>query len=115
MAGFVTGIILDHYPNGGGERLVAIAPGGKAPRDGTNIYPSIDEVADRTKLSRRAVQGHIAKMVAVGWLVLVRKSTGRRGDTNEYRISPEWLAGGDCIAPTEPVLRTNAKGVSARA
>jgi hypothetical protein len=110
MSGLVTGIILDRYPGGAGERLVAVALGDCAHRDGTRIFPSINEVADRTRLSRRTVQLHLAKMVAAGWLILVRKSTGRRGDTNEYRISPEWLAGGDCVPPDAPVLRTNAKG-----
>lgn len=114
MSGLVTGLVLDRYPHGGGELLVAIALADNAHRDGTNIFPGVDEVAARTKLSRRAVQLHMAKMVASGWLVLVRKSTGRRGDTNEYRISPEWLAGGESVPPAEPVLRTNAKGVKAR-
>jgi hypothetical protein len=109
MAGLITGIILDRYPNGGGERLVAVALGDNAHRDGTHIYPSIAEIADRTKLSRRTVQLHMSKMVATGWLILTRKSTGRRGDTNEYRISPEWLVGGECVPPDGPVLRTNAK------
>lgn len=110
MSGLITGIILDRYPGGGGERLVAVALGDCAHRDGTRIFPSVDEVADRTHLSRRTVQMHLAKMVASGWLILVHKSTGRRGNTNEYRISPEWLAGGDCVPPCGPILRTNAKG-----
>jgi hypothetical protein len=109
MSGLVTGIVLDRYPHGGGERLVAVALADNAHRDGTRIFPSIAEVAERTKLSRRTVQLHIARMVASGWLILTKKSTGRRGDTNEYRISPEWLAGGECLPPAEPVLRTNAK------
>lgn len=109
MSGLVTGIVLDRYPNGGGERLVAVALADNAHRDGTRIFPSVAEIADRTKLSRRTVQLHLARMVASGWLILTKKSTGRRGDTNEYRISPEWLAGGECTPPAEPVLRTNAK------
>jgi DNA-binding transcriptional ArsR family regulator len=112
MSGLVTGAVLDRYPYGGGERLVAVALADNAHRDGTHIFPSVAEVADRTKLSRRSVQNHIAKMVAAGFLILTRKSTGRRGDTNEYRISAEWLAGGDCIPPAAPVLRTNAKRLS---
>jgi hypothetical protein len=109
MSGLVTGIVLDRYPNGGGERLVAVALADNAHRDGTRIFPSVGEVAERTKLSRRTVQLHLAKMVAAGWLILTKKSSGRRGDTNEYRISPEWLAGGECTPPPAPVLRTNAK------
>jgi hypothetical protein len=109
MSGLVTGLVLDRYPNGGGERLVAVALADNAHRDGTRIFPSVAEVAERTKLSRRTVQLHLARMVASGWLILTKKSSGRRGDTNEYRICPGWLAGGECTPPTSPVLRTNAK------
>jgi hypothetical protein len=109
MSGLITGIVLDRYPNGGGERLVAVALADNAHRDGTHIFPSIAEIADRTKLSRRSVQMHVSKMVATGWLILTKKSTGRRGDTNEYRICPAWLAGGECTPPSGPVLRTNAR------
>lgn len=109
MAGLMTGYVLDRYPRGGGERLVAIALADNAHRDGTSIYPSVAELSERSMLSRRSVQVHLARMVASGWLILVRKSSGRRGDTNEYRICPAWIKGGECTPPPDPVLRTNAK------
>lgn len=108
MSGLITGIVLDRYPGRGGERLVAVALADNAHRDGTRIFPSIAELADRTRLSERSVQLHISRMVAAGWLILTKKSTGRRGATNEYRICPDWLAGGNCTPPAAPVLRTNA-------
>lgn len=108
LSGLITGIVLDRYPGRGGERLVAVALADNAHRDGTRIFPSIAELADRTKLSERSVQSHISRMVASGWLILTKKSTGRRGATNEYRICPDWLAGGACTPPPAPVLRTNA-------
>lgn len=109
MSGFVTGAVLDRYPGGGGERMVAVALADNAHRDGTHIWPSVAEIAARSRLSERSVQVHLARMVQAGWLILTRKSSGRRGDTNEYRICPAWLAGGVCTPPEAPVLRTNLK------
>lgn len=104
--------VMLRYPAGGGERLVALALADNASSDGQRIFPGIDDLAHRAYLDRRTVQRHIRKMVATGWLVLVRATSGRPGDTNHYRISPEWLAGHDCVVPEtvprrEPVRRKN--------
>ena len=97
--------VTQRYPGGGGELLVALALADNAAPDGQRIYPSIDDLAKRARLDRRTVQRHIRKMVTCGWLILVSATSGRRGDTNRYRISPEWLAGGECVAPAAMVRR----------
>jgi hypothetical protein len=101
--------VFKRYPAGGNERLLALAIADHARADGSHVYPSVALLAEMTKQSERSVQRLIYEMLASGWLLLVRKSTGRRGDTNEYRISPEWLAGGDCVPPPQvPDRRTEA-------
>lgn len=92
------------YPAGGGERLLALALADHASDDGTRVYPSVSELARKTVQSERTVQRQLQAMVAAGWLVLERRSSGRPGDTNRYRINADWLAGkavqtGDSLSP----------------
>ena len=86
-------MVFDRYPEGGSEMLLALAMVDHARDDGTSIWPSVDELARKTRQSRRTVQRQIAKMVASGWLEQVRAATGRRGLTNEYRVCAAWVAG----------------------
>ncbi len=86
-------MVFDRYPEGGSEMLLALAMVDHARDDGTSIWPSVDELARKTRQSRRTVQRQIAKMVSSGWLEQVRTATGRRGLTNEYRVCAAWVAG----------------------
>lgn len=88
-------MVFDRYPEGGNERLLALAMADHARDDGTRIWPSVAELARKTMQSERTVQRQIAKMVSRGWLEVVRSATGRPGDTNEYRVCPAWVAGGE--------------------
>jgi hypothetical protein len=101
--------VMLRYPAGGGERLVALALADNASSDGQRIFPTVDGIAHRAFLSTRSVQRHLRSMVASGWLILVRANSGRQGDTNHYRISPEWLAGGECVPPKAAVRRQPAR------
>ncbi len=88
-------MVFDRYPEGGNERLLALAMADHARDDGTRIWPSVAELARKTLQSERTVQRQIANMVERGWLQVVRRASGRPGDTNEYRIDPAWIAGGE--------------------
>lgn len=111
----VMSMVFKRYPAGGNERLLALAIADHARPDGTQVYPSVPLLAQMTCQSERTVQRAIHAMLAAGWLLLVRKSSGRRGDTNEYRISPEWLAGGEPVAPPQiPDRRTVKKSTGDR-
>lgn len=106
----IMGMIFRRYHTGGNERLLALAIGDQADKNGERIFPSVATLAEMSAQSERSVQRLLHEMLASGWLQLVRKSTGRRGDCNEYRISPEWLAGGDPVAPEMvPDRRTLSK------
>lgn len=86
-------MVFDRYPEGGNERLLALAMADHARDDGTRIWPSLDELARKTLQSRSTVKRQIKHMVQRGWLELVRGASGRPGDTNEYRINAAWIAG----------------------
>src|SRR4051812_34100916 len=89
--------VFDRYPNAA-EMLLALALADHAHDDGTHIYPSVAALAKKTRRSERAIQYQLRAMIQSGWLVLDKRATGRRGLTNAYVISEEWLAGGEPIA-----------------
>ena len=90
MSSRLATIVWDHYPKGGGELLTALALAEHGDPDGTNIYPSIRTIADMTRQSRRTIQNHIDRMMAIGWLVKEQEGGGR-GNTTRYRIPIELI------------------------
>lgn len=86
----VMGLVWDHYPAGGGERLTALAMADRADHDGGHIYPAIERVARMTRQSVRTVQYQVRKMQARGWLIVEREGGGR-GKPTAYRIPIERL------------------------
>ncbi|CAA2107128.1 helix-turn-helix domain-containing protein [Variovorax paradoxus] len=102
----VMSMVFDRYPSGGMERLLALAMADHASDDGRRIWPSVDELARKTMQSRSSVQRQIRRMVATGWLIQVKTATGRPGVTNEYRICPEWIEGGEVPSPETGVNLT---------
>lgn len=100
MSVWVMGEVFRRYPHGGNEMLLALALADHAHDDGTRIYPSVEALARKTRVSERTVQRLLIKMVEDGWLQLVRDTSGGRGHTRVYRISAEWLKG-DTVSPFE--------------
>lgn len=94
----MTGLVFSRYQNSGGEFVLALALADHAWDDGTHIWPSVKTLAEKTRQSRRAVQYQLRSMLDSGWLQLVKKSSGRPGFCNEYRINPDWITGAE-IAP----------------
>lgn len=108
MSSRCTAAVFDRYPGAGGEYLLAISLADCAHDDGTHIFPSVKFMARKSRQSERAVQTHLAKMLAMGWLLKVRNGGGR-GRSAEYRINPDWLKGAD-IAPFIPPVDNSVKG-----
>jgi len=108
----VMSMVFDRYPAGGMERLLALAMADHASDDGRRIWPSVDELARKTMQSRSSVQRQIRRMVATGWLIQVKTATGRPGVTNEYRICPEWIEGGEVPVPERGVNLTPVEDAS---
>lgn len=69
-----------------GARLVMLALADRADDNG-HAWPSVDDLAERTKLSPRAVQKAIANLVEIGELEVV--NGGGRHRSNRYRIVPK--------------------------
>lgn len=103
--------VFDRYPRGGSERLLALAIADAANDDGSSVFVGVELLASRSAQSVRSVQRQIGAMLADGWLILDRVSSGRRGQTTIYRISPEWIAGGDAVKPADVPDRRTTKSV----
>lgn len=69
-----------------GARLVMLAIADRADDNGL-AWPSIDDIAQRTQLSPRAVQKGIANLVEIGEIDV--ESGGGRHRSNRYRITPK--------------------------
>lgn len=71
---------------------VAMALADHADEDGASIYPSIDRIAEKAKVSRRTAQYTLRKLEDEGLVVVVSEG-GRRGrDTREWRFDLEKLS-----------------------
>lgn len=100
--------VFERYPGAAGEFALALALADNAHDDGSHIFPSVDVMAHKSRQSVRAVQLHLSRMQATGWLIKVRGGGGR-GRSAEYRISPDWLKGAD-IAPFIQPVDNSGKG-----
>ena len=74
-----------------GPRAVLLALADYAEPDGTDVYPKIDTLAAKVKLSRRQVSRHLATLREMGVLIVVEE--GKYHDAAEYRIAMDVLAG----------------------
>ena len=97
----IMSMIFDRYTNGGGEMLLALAIADHAHDDGTNIFPSVKSLANKTRQSERTVQYQLRSMEESGWLVLIADEKGGRGRSREYAINPDWIKG----AKTAPIIK----------
>lgn len=93
--------VFDRYPVGGGEFTLALALADHAHDDGRKVFPYVASLAAKTRQSERTVQRQLVRMQEAGWLIAVGAGNGGRGRATEYRISPEWLAGGEPIRPSD--------------
>ena len=95
MSGRLVGMVFDHYPYAGGEKLLAVKLADNAHDNGCHIFPSVATLARQTGQSERTVQYQLKRMMQRGWLMLVRYAGGGRGHAREYRINPEFIAAYD--------------------
>lgn len=110
MSVLLMGMVFERYPCGTGraarpgEMLLALALADKADDDGTLMrHRSVADLARKTRQSERGVRLQLQHMVAMGWLQVVQASDGGRGQVSLYRISPQWVAGGDLEPPADAV------------
>jgi len=81
-------LVWKHYPQGGSELILALALADIAQDDGSRIYPSVEFMANKTRMSERNVQYLLARMIERGILIVVRKGGVLNGVnyTTKYRI-----------------------------
>lgn len=73
------------FPEGGSLLLLALALADYANDDGGRIYPSVATLANKVRLSKRAIQYLLRRLEKIGWLEVVSKGGGR-SRTCRYRI-----------------------------
>jgi hypothetical protein len=109
----VMNMVFERYPNGGGEMLLALALADHAHDDGARIYPSVAQLAFKTRQSERAVQYQLRGMEKSGWLQLVNDGDGGRGKHREYRINPAWINGEELASIAEKVVGPQKDAIAA--
>jgi hypothetical protein len=107
--------IWEYSSHKGAALLLMLAIADHASDDGTNAYPSVRRLAQRTRLSERTVQRTIQECEASGELVVNRPDT-REHRPNYYTIRLDRLPMGDSSvthANLSPMPKRPAMGVSA--
>ena len=92
MSSRLVGLVLEHYPTGGGEFVLAIALADEAAHSGGNVRATISEMARLSRQSIRQVRRLLRKMESSGWLQCLTHSEGGRSKGGYYQINPEWVS-----------------------
>lgn len=70
--------VWDHSQAGGADRLVLLAIADNANHDGSDAWPSVEELSRKARVSERTVQRCIGNLEALGELVVERNAGGSR-------------------------------------
>lgn len=76
--------VLDLSESKGNDRCVLLAIADEADANGCNAFPSIRRIAARARVSKQTVVASIARLEALGELVVVRPEKKGRGRFNRY-------------------------------
>jgi hypothetical protein len=88
----VTSIVWEYFEGGGSLLLTALALADYCGDDqGTRIFPSIDELAKKTRQDRRTVQRQLRKLQRDGWLQPWDDKPCGRGQVKRYRIASTFM------------------------
>jgi hypothetical protein len=92
----VMSMVFEHYPEGGGEMLLALALADFSDDDGGKVFPSIPALAKKTRQSERSVQYQLRRMEQIGFISVAEISVGgrirgRKYKSTEYKIHLEFF------------------------
>lgn len=87
--------VWDYSETTGNDRIVLLFVADQADDDGTNSYPSIDRIADKTHLPKRTVMRCVERLERLGALVVHRPERRGRGHFNSYEV----VMKGDTLTP----------------
>lgn len=90
MSSRLVGLVLEHYPHGGNELLLAIALADEADHGGGNVRAAVPEMARLSRQTEQNARRLLRKMEVSGWLECIERGGGR-GKMSLYRISPDWV------------------------
>jgi MarR family len=95
----VMSAVIDRYPVGGSEMLLALVLADVARDDGRlMIVDSVAELARKTRQTDRGVQRQLGRMERCGWLRVTRASDGDKGRASTFSINADWINGGELQA-----------------
>jgi hypothetical protein len=81
-------LVWDRFPGAGSELLLMLAFADYANDVGDKIFPSVDTVSNRLRLSHRQAQRLIGGLITDGWIELVGNANGGApGTTRNYRMN----------------------------
>lgn len=88
----VMSMVFEHYPEGGGEMLLALALADFSDDEGGKVFPSIPALAKKTRQSERSVQYQLRRMEQIGFISVAEVSAGgrirgKKYKSTEYKIS----------------------------
>lgn len=90
-------LVFERFPLPGNDMVLALALADHAHDDGTNIFPGNERLAEKTRMSERTVIRLLKKFIDIGWLIKVKNSNSGRGYANVFRISDDWIKGGELL------------------
>lgn len=102
----VMSVVWDRYPAGGSKLLTMLALADWADDEGERIYPSMETLAAKCRMSERQIRRIVGELVNEDYLILQQKSVGGTGKTNRYKVNLQTLS--KC-----PSLRNKVREMSA--
>jgi hypothetical protein len=110
-------MVFEHYPEGGGEMLLALALADFSDDDGGKVFPSIPALAKKTRQSERSVQYQLRRMEQIGFISVAEISAGgrirgRKYKSTEYKIHLEFFTGSTKNIPHSSIEGGDAKNSS---
>lgn len=89
-------MVFEHYPEGGGEMLLALALADFSDDEGGKVFPSILALAKKTRQSERSVQYQLRRMEQIGFISVAEVSAGgrirgKKYKSTEYKIHLEFF------------------------
>jgi len=91
MSAEMMGLVFKCYPGSAADLALALALADHAHDDGTNIFPSVASVAQKSRQSESSVKRQLRSLRECGWLVSVGGEKGGRRISRLYRINPDWI------------------------
>lgn len=91
MSSRLIGLVLEHYPTGGGEFTLAIVLADEADHSGGLIPSPVSELARLSRQSENNTRRLMQKMETSTWLVCLERSKGGHRRPSIYQINQEWV------------------------